>query len=185
MRDAAQRFPDPSGRAWATGIGWLMSGLFSFVRRPETASADHVDALNPASQGQSAQETAAAAVLTGGWLLLATGWLLIGQPELSAGSWLLRLILWPFVWVAVLHALVLLPPLLLLPWSLISGHPPVRGEGWHEACAHTLMLGLAWWLVQAPAGSGRLLGWFWILLILLETALRLLRAGLRLARRPD
>lgn len=176
--------PTPLPLFFATGIGWLWRECL-FPAAPEPAADGGREALNPAGQRQSAMETALAAALAGGWTFLAVGALLLGQGGLSTGALLLRLALWPLAWVALLHALVLLPPLLLLPWSRPGGMRQDCARGWHEALAHAMLLALAWRLAQMPGWPGRALGWSWMLLILVEMILRLLRAGLRLARRRD
>lgn len=157
-----------------TGIGWLLSRLVPARK----ASGLPPDAFCPAAQRQSGGEALTASVIFGLWSFLATGSLML---ERTAAP-LTALLLWLPAWLIFVHAVILLPPLLLAPFVR-----PARGTAPPDMArnlsAHAMLLATAWLLLTSQGGFARALGWFWIALMLLETGLRLLRSGLRLARR--
>lgn len=114
-------------------------------------------------------------ILFGAWSFLATGALLLAHvvPVFA-------LLLWLPAWLALLHAFILLPPLLWLPfarWPLARRTQPIL--------AMLFLLLLACWLGCQDELFPRLLAGFWFAIIALEACLRLLRAGLRLATMAD
>ena len=153
-----------------TGIGWVLGVLLP--ERDLSRAEAKVDAFSPAAERHSARETLVANGLFGLWSFLATGALLGAhlRPELTVIAWLPT-------WIAGLHALILLPPLLLRPWKSARWAP--QAQAWMVLA---LVLLTAVGLLLQPHLFPRVVGAYGLALMGFEACLRLLRAGLRLAR---
>lgn len=182
-KNAAANPPPQPAAPCATGIGWGLSRLFP-ARSASAEEAATADAFYPAAARQSRTEVAAATALAGAWSFLAIGAWLLDRDGLSTAAVAARMLVWPLAWLLLLHALALLPSAVLLPLARLARVESSRVEKWLQPAAHAILLLLALRLTAASALPGRVLGWLWIALILVDAALRLLRRVLRLAKRP-
>ncbi len=166
--DPPKSLPPPG---CVTGLGWLLQAALLESGGKNRAGAPA--ACFPAQQRRSGREAFIASAVFGVWSFLAVGALLMAHAGVMIG-----VVLWLPVWLLYVHAVTLLPPLLILP--LPSWAP--RGQ---DFVVHAMLLLTAWLLLASPWAPCRWLGVFWVAVILLESGLRLLRVGLRLATRAN
>ncbi len=170
MRPADFPAQSPSARPCVSGIGWTLQRLMPG---------------GTVSRKLAEVELSVASIIAGLWSFLAVGALIFEKGASSTVSDGLGLLAWLPAWIMFLQALVLVPPLVLLPMSRFGFLSPARSESCLPGAAQVLLLLVACRLAASSAWPARVLGWFWVSLFLGEMLLLLFRKSLRLASKPD
>jgi hypothetical protein len=161
-----------------TGIGWLIQHL---AAPSHQSVAPNTDLLFPASAPRPTAETFITSWLIGSWSLAACLLLCLEWHSLPASA-ALRCLVGGLIWLIALHLTVILPiaafPLLRLCRLRVDHLARMV-----EITFLLLLTFIAAHLTVSESTLAHLLGLSWIVLIMAEIALRLVRAGIALASR--
>lgn len=162
-----------------TGVGWFLQRFLS-AHRP--AAPPNTDLVFPAPHRYPTAEAFFTSGLIGAWSLAASVQLCLESPLLPASP-ILRCLVGGCLWFAFLHLSVILP----IAASPLARHCRISLAHLARLTSFTFVFLLTLTAIHftgSAAAPTRLLGHFWIMLIMVEAALRLARAGIALASRP-